>query len=95
MIIFYNDHLSNLKLDISKPPVRSDVYKNSVMAAAIIDSNGLIKRQKVIDQSDEDYLASVESMQEMVQGNYFLAMRRIKGSGGVTSDTKWASLIVR
>ncbi|HEU5166045.1 MAG TPA: hypothetical protein VFU29_10925 [Chitinophagaceae bacterium] len=95
LIIFYNDHLSNLKLDISKPPVRSDVYKNSVMAAAIIDSNGLIKRQKVIDQSDEDYLASVESMQEMVQGNYFLAMRRIKGSGGVTSDMKWASLIVR
>ena len=95
LIIFYNDHLSNLKLDISKPPVRSDNYKNSVMAAAIIDSNGLVKREMVIDKSDEDYLASVESMQEMIQGNYFLAMRRIKGLGGVTSDMKWASLTVK
>ena len=95
LIIFYNDHLSNLKLDISKPPVRSDNYKNSVMAAAIIDSNGLVKRGMVIDKSDEDYLASVESMQEIVPGNFFLVLRRIKGTGGVTSDTKWASLKIK
>ena len=95
LIIFYNDHLSNLNLDISKPPARSDVYKNSVMAAAIIDSNGLVKRQMVIDKSNEDYLASVESMQEIIPGNFFLVMRRIKGMGGVTSDMKWASLIIK
>jgi hypothetical protein len=95
IIIFYNDHLSNLKLDISKPPTRSDVYKNSVMAAAIIDNNGLVKREMVIDKSDEDYLASVESIQKMVEGNYFVAMRRIKGMGGITSDMKWASLVIK
>lgn len=93
LIVFYNDHLSNLKLDISKPPLRSDKYKNSVMAAAIIDSIGSVKRGMVIDKSDEDYLASVESMQEIMPGNFFLVMRRIKGMGGVTSDMKWASLI--
>lgn len=95
LVIFYNDHLSNLKLDISKPPARSDVYKNSVMAAAIIDSNGVVKREMVIDKSDEDYLASVESMQEMLPGNFFMVMRRIKGMGGVTSDIKWTSLTIK
>jgi hypothetical protein len=93
LIIFYNDHLSNLKLDMSKPPVRSDNYKNSVMVAAIIDDNGVVKREVVIDKSDEDYLASVESMQEIIAGNYFMVMRKIKGMGKVTSEFKWSMIL--
>ena len=95
LVIFYNDYLSNLNLDMSRAPLRSDVYKNSVMAAAIIDSNGTVKRQMVVDKSAEDYLASVESMQEMGSGNFFMVMRRIKGLGGVTSEIKWTSVSVK
>lgn len=90
VIIFYNDHLSNLKLDMSATPKRSDVYTNSVLAAAIIDENGTVKREIVKDLSAEDYLGITSSMQVLAPGSYYIPFRRIKTLGGVTNDIKWA-----
>lgn len=90
VIIFYNDHLSNLKMDMSATPKRSDVYTNSVLAAALIDETGVVKREVVKDLSAEDYLGITSSMQMVSSGVYYIPFRRIKNLGGITRDVKWA-----
>jgi hypothetical protein len=89
MIFFYNDHLSNLELDIEKTPRRSDNYSNSVLAAAIVDEKGDVKRKIVIDLSKESYLGEIKSSKQLSLASYYIPFRRVKTLGGLTDDFKY------
>lgn len=95
LIVFYNDHKSNLERDISKAPERSDNYKNSVLAAAIISEDGSVKRTIVLDQSDENFLASTITFLKTAENAYTLLFYKIKGMGGVTEITKRATINIK
>lgn len=95
LIVFYNDHASNVNLDISKAPTRSDNYSNSVLVAATISEDGTVKREIIIDQSKENFLSSNLTMQQISAASYVVALRRIKNLGGVTNDFKWAILEIK
>jgi hypothetical protein len=95
LLIFYNDHISNLNLDVSKTPTRSDVYKNSVLAVAVIGPDGLLKREVVIDESANNYLALVDMMQTFSPDHFFVSLLNIRNLGGTTNNVKWAHLTMQ
>lgn len=92
VIIFYNDHKSNLEKEIDKSPDRSDNYKNSVLAAAIINEDGSVKRTTVIDQSEENFLASTNTFLRVSEDSYTLLFYKIKSLGGVSETIKRATI---
>lgn len=95
VIIFYNDHESNVKQDITKSPSRSDNYKNSVLVAASVATDGSIKRDILIDLSREDYLPIAETLQRLSLSSVLIPIRRIKGFGKVTDDFKWGIVDIK
>ena len=95
VIIFYNDHESNVKQDIVKSPSRSDNFKNSVLVAATISETGEVKRNILIDLSSEDYLPIAETLQRLSLSSVLIPVRRIKGFGKVTDDFKWGIVEIK
>lgn len=89
LIVFYNDYPSNLLLDLSAEPKRSDVYTQCALIAAIIRADGSVTREVAIDKSDENLLSSLYNISELEPGRYFVPLRRIKNLGGITNDVQW------
>jgi hypothetical protein len=89
MILFYNDHESNVKQDIAKTPSRSDNYKNSVLVAATMAADGTVKRDILIDLSKDDYLPIAEDLQRLSPSSILVPIHRIRGFGKVDEDFKW------
>lgn len=92
LIVFYNDHEKNIKLDLTQRPDRSDNYSNSVFVAATVNETGDVKREIIADLSKESYLAEYESMISFSSLSYFVPFRKIKKLGGLTDDLKWATI---
>jgi hypothetical protein len=89
LIVFYNDYVSNLELDLSAKPKRSDIYTNSALIAAIIRTDGTVTREVVIDKSDENLLSPLSTIREMQPGQFFVPLTRLKRLGGITDDVQW------
>jgi hypothetical protein len=89
LIVFYNDYPSNLQLDLSAEPKRSDVYTNSALVGAIIRTDGSVTREIVIDKTDENLLSPLSTISELQPGHFFVGLRRIKKLGGITDDVQW------
>lgn len=95
VVILYNDHKDNLGQQIDKKPKRSDNYSNSVLVAATMNANGIVKREILVDQSKEDYLAVIERAQVLSSTQLLIPFRRIKSLGAVTEDLKWVVLTIQ
>jgi hypothetical protein len=95
VIIFYNDHESNVKKDITKSPDRSDNYKNSVLVAATISADGTVKREILMDLSSDNYLPVAENLQRLSQSSVLIPVRKIKGMGKVDDDFKWGVIEIQ
>jgi hypothetical protein len=95
VIIFYNDHESNVKQDITKTPSRSDNYRNSVLVAAAIQPDGTVKREILIDLSKEDYLPVAETLQRLSQNSILIPIRKVKGFGKIGDDFKWGAIEIK
>lgn len=89
MVLFYNDHESNIKQDITKSALRSDNYKNSVLVAATVSADGAVKREILIDLSNDNYLPVAEDLQKLTSSSVLIPIRKIKGMGKVADDFKW------
>lgn len=95
MIVLYDDHDKNLERDLSKSPTGSNVYKNSVLVAGTISSDGSLKREKIIDLQDDNYLAVTEDMIVLSPSSFMMPLRKIGGTGAVKDEFKWATVGVR
>jgi hypothetical protein len=92
MIVFYDDKEDNLKKALSESPGNSSNYRNSVLVAAIIDANGKVSRQLVIDMEKENYLALTEYMFDLSPDKLLLPLQKIGALGGAANNMKWATI---
>lgn len=93
-IIFYNDNEENLTRDIALKPLGSSVYKNVVLVAAVIEPDGTLKRQKVIDMKDEDYLALTEWMKVISPSVVKVPLVKVKFLGAPGNQSKMATITI-
>ena len=90
MIIFYDDHEANLKQDISNFPKQSSEFKNSVLVAAVIDTDGNLRRDIITDMSSDNYLGLTSDIQIQSFSTLLIPFRKFKGlANRETSDLKW------
>lgn|GEM_PF-5621113 len=92
VIIFYDDNDDNLKKVITESPSNSNVYKNLVLVAAIVEPDGTVTRKLVLDMKDENYLAVTESMIKDGSGKMLIPLQKIKALGGLANNMRWASI---
>lgn len=57
LVLLFNDDKDNVDRDIDKKPDDIMKFKNSVLAAATIDTKGILTRQAVFSNDEEDYIA--------------------------------------
>ncbi|WP_106605340.1 hypothetical protein [Chitinophaga ginsengisoli] len=93
-IIFYNDNEENLTRDITLKPLGSSVYKNVVLVAAVIEPDGTLKRQKVIDMKDEDFLALTEWMKVISPSVVKVPLQKVKFLGAPGNQSKMATITI-
>lgn len=93
-IIFYNDNEENLTRDITLKPLGSGNYKNVVLVAAVIEPDGTLKRQKVIDMKDEDFLALTEGMKVISPTVVKVPMLKVKFLGAPGNQSKMATITI-
>jgi hypothetical protein len=93
-IIFYNDNEENLTRDIALKPLSSSVYKNVVLVAAVIEPDGTVKRQKVIDMKDQNFLALIEWMDVISPSVVQVPVRRVKALGGMGDQSVMATITI-
>jgi hypothetical protein len=94
VIIFYNDVEKNIDRDITLDPVGSDVYSNAVLVAAVINGDGLVKREKVIDLKQKDFLAIGDRMNVLAPSVLQFPVYKIKNLGGIGNDMMTATVTI-
>jgi hypothetical protein len=94
IIIFYNDKEKNLNRKIELGPLRSDVYKNVVLVAAVIDSTGAVDRKKIIDLQDENFMAVMERSTILSPSVVQVPVAKIKGLGGTANKSLIATITI-
>jgi len=92
VIVFYDDNDENLKKSISESPSNSNVYKNLVLIAAIIESDGSVTRKLVVDLQNKNYLAVTESMIKEGSDRILIPLQKIKSLGGFANNVRWAKI---
>jgi hypothetical protein len=93
-IIFYNDNEENLTRDIDLKPLSSSVYKNVVLVAAVIEPDGTLNRQKVIDMKDQNFLALIEWMEVISPSVVQVPVRKVKALGGAGDQNMMATITI-
>ena len=94
LIVFYNDSEENLNQDIALKPASSTVYKNVMLVAAIVEPDGALKREKVIDLKDQNFLGIVESMKVLSPSAVQLRVQKVKGLGGAGNEQMLATITI-
>jgi hypothetical protein len=95
VIVFYNDEDNNLKRDISAPPFNSNVYKNVVLVAAIIEKDGKTTRHLAVDQQKENFMALSDRIEMEGSNVFWIPMYQVKALGGIKDDRKVAKIIMQ
>ena len=93
-IIFYNDNEENLTRDIDLKPVGSSNYKNVVLVAAVIEPDGTLKREKIIDMKDQDFLALTEWMKVISPSAVKVPLQKVKFLGAPGDQSKMATITI-
>jgi hypothetical protein len=94
VIIFYNDNEENLSRDIALKPLGSSVYKNAVLVAAVIEPDGTVRREKVIDLKDENFLGLVEWMKVISPSVVQIPVQKVKSLGGAGNQRMMATITI-
>ncbi len=95
MIVFYNDHESNLKNSLSDMPTSSDNYKNSVLVAATVSADGDIKREIVIDLKDDNFISFPSSARLFSSTTVLFPFRKIIGQMKISNKFRWGLVTVK
>lgn len=89
LLIFYNDEADNIKIPVGEKYSTSNNYKNVVLAVASMDANGTLKREKLVDLANENYLPVGESIMPRSSRCLLVPILKIKGMGGIGAESKW------
>jgi hypothetical protein len=91
-IVLYNDSEKNFNKALEEESSRADVYKNFMLVAAVVNSDGTAKKLKVLDLSEGDFLSQPENALRNPDGTILIPFRKIKGMGGLADKMKFATI---
>ncbi|MEO6682762.1 MAG: hypothetical protein ABIN48_08030 [Ginsengibacter sp.] len=72
LIIVYNDSKNSLTRDLGQKPSVINNYKKSVLIAGIIDEKGILTRQSIYENNDEDFITVPRHMSKISESNYLI-----------------------
>ena len=93
VIVFYNDHKDNLKRK-NEDVERSDKYNNHVLTAAVVERDGTVKRELVLDDTENSFLSVPSSVAPIDASSFIISFVKVGGPGGIKDDRKKAKVIV-
>jgi len=94
-IIFYDDSENNLANDINQTPKSSSDYNNNVLVAATIPGDGTVKREIILNEKKEHYLALTDAMRVQSPSTLLVPLSKIFGLGGMSKYFKWATIEIK
>lgn len=95
VIVFYNDNKRSLENDISEPAAGSDVYSNVVLVAAIINSDGTVRREKIVDLSKQEFMAVSHEVIRQANNIFLVSCLKVKNLGGFKGESKLARIEIK
>jgi hypothetical protein len=78
LVILYNDDKDNVDRDLSKRPDDIRKFKNSVLAAATVDSKGELKREAIFSNDDDDYITLPRNFIKATNNSYIIVADLLK-----------------
>ncbi len=72
LVLIYSDDEDNVTNDLSKSPIKLRNYRKSVLAAAIVATNGNLNRQVIYNNDNEGYVAEPGSITQTSKNTFFL-----------------------
>jgi hypothetical protein len=94
LLIFYNDYEDNLKLDTWDKFEMSNNYTKTVLVAASMESDGKIKREKIMDLTEDSFLPVGQNMVPATGKSLIIPISRIRKLGGIDDDSKWGTITI-
>jgi len=89
LFIFYNDEARNLNKEVGEKYARSSNYKNVSLIAGYMQADGSIKRELLIDLSNDDFLPEGDAISPVSSSSLLVPITRIKSMGGKAKDSRW------
>lgn len=78
LVLLFNDDKDNIERDLEKRPDDIMKFKNSVLAAATIDAKGVMTRQAIFSNDDEDYIALPRNFTKISDNSILISSDLIK-----------------
>jgi hypothetical protein len=78
LVLLFNDDKDNIDRDLEKKPDDIMKFKNSVLAAATIDTKGGLSRQAIFSNDDEDYIALPRNFARVSENTILISSDLIK-----------------
>ena len=94
-IVFYNDNEKNLLKDLKDNATNSNVYKDVVLIAATIAEGQVVKREKVIDLKNDNYMAVPNWIVQSGAGKLLAPILKVKGMGGISKESRFATITIQ
>jgi hypothetical protein len=78
LVLLFNDDKDNIDRDLEKKPDDIMKFKNSVLAAATIDNKGVLSRQAIFSNDDEDYVTIPTNFTRITDNSFLIQSDLIK-----------------
>ena len=91
LLLFYNDHADNLKLDVSEG---SGNYSKSVLVVGSMDKEGKIKRENIMDLTKDDFLPVGDAITAQSSSSLLVPANEIKSLGKIGNESKVVTITI-
>ncbi|HKO81917.1 MAG TPA: hypothetical protein VJU78_16035 [Chitinophagaceae bacterium] len=91
LLVFYNDHADNLKLDVSDG---SGNYSKSVLVVGSMDKDGKIKRENIMDLTKDDFLPVADAITAQSSSSLLVPANEIKSLGKIGNESKVVTITI-
>lgn len=95
IIFLYNDFPGNLRRDIKREPEGYDNVKEQVLAAAIMERDGTVKRETVLDMAKKNFTTHLYEVWFLSPTRILLALRNVRSFGGFGDQHIWATIEIK
>lgn len=92
LFLFYNDEAINLKREVGERYSGSGTYKNVSLIVAWMEPDGKIKREKLLDLADKNFLPVGDAITPLSSSSLLVPVVKIKALGGIDKESKWATI---
>ncbi len=92
LLVFYSDEIENLALGLSELPRMGTNSTKMVLVAATISKAGEVKRQLVMNLTNEEFIGLPGGLRKTSAGSLLLPIRKVGRIGNVKDEFRWATI---